>query len=387
MRRHRGAGVPNISLTGIYGAERRQCRVLIESLGGNYTGNLEVNSSTRTTHLVCDLLPGNLHFSYLTEKMAVALDMGIPVVSSRWLKDSSANGSFLNESKYILDPESCFAPEPCSVEQLRSLPDPEAQASSSGHFLKHTTPGHSSVSSKGSACVSLAVKLVKEALGELPSTGAGSCLENSSVLSGSAGLIPETELPQLQILSPHGSVSAPVTRSDAREPASSTSESASAAAAPGSDDDIDITSALSHLSVKEDTPNSALRVPSPAALSMSNLSTVTIGHALSGAPTSQRTLQALLKHHALDKSSAVTFYRCVTLKTEFGRELQFTAGDITHGARMLYDVDPATGRREHALIVIKSIYSLETLPGDVWMGESCLKDDTVHQETGFERLC
>ena len=87
------------------------------------------------------------------------------------------------------------------------------------------------------------------------------------------------------------------------------------------------------------------------------------------ASASAFTLKGLREHHgAAAVAGAVAFYRSATVVTEAGRQLEFVAGDISHGAKMIYDVEPVRKSLLHACVVVKSIYSLAAAPDDVWMG-------------------
>lgn len=339
--------VPCITLTGLYGDMRRQAREYVLALGATYSGNLALGE---TTYIVCD--PILLSETGPSEKLLLAIEAGIPILSFRWLEDSFFAHRLLPTQDYYV---TITASDPSSAgsgvhtlqsqqefsferERLRNNEDQDPQGRNA--FGENIVPNTTQINHH-----------IYLALEQVPLT-----------------------LPSPQAMSQEGAAIPPP--SDIGSTTSQEKEITQV--------DAHVSNLLGTLSVasprRERTPmyKSATEQklsPSLEAMSLSPAAIVHPGAPLVGpgnslSPLTSLTLEGLQKEHGTTCSA--TAYASATVETKQERILQFIAKDMTHGAKMLYDVDVGSGRRTFARALIKTIYTPSTAPHDLWMGEPVL---------------
>lgn len=91
--------------TGLSGSERRLLEETIDALGASYTGDL----TDRTTHLV---VRPPLH-GQASEKLRVAAQLGIPIVTASWISDAAKSGLLeLPKAHHLLSADVKPSPAP-----------------------------------------------------------------------------------------------------------------------------------------------------------------------------------------------------------------------------------------------------------------------------------
>ena len=365
-----------VSFTGIYGEMRRRGKQQLKSLGVAYSGSLLVNE---TTLLITDpsslstlLAPGAP-----SDKLRLAVDHDIPVVSHQWLEDSAIAGKLLSiddDSPYILN-------------MTIAMP---ALTEASGTFSDHDN-------------MCSPVEKLREALShhtapenrpfvDFPAVGAAQNEDAVAALSPpphiqqhqSESLVEELASPagsDMDIASPDGSFSfggaVPATENENDCLPAVLAEDGDhfdADLMPSFNDTAGAEKGADAFSNQEKGQSGARARSQRSSLSRMALTahhlplSITVpGEPLPSHTPTPKLLAAIKKKHGT--SRAPTFYSSIEVLIGKNRvdKVTFVAGDYSHGAKIVYDTDPRTNRQIFAHVIVKSIYTLKRRPAELWM--------------------
>jgi hypothetical protein len=358
-----------------------------------YSGSLDIS---KVTHVVTLAGPGSPlpNLATLSEKLDRAMEACIPIVSFEWLLKSAAAGQFLPAHPYLVaqpitltsgppTAESCMqspnvevgstspVPTPPSVEMLRCTVEMAFEPSEAhGHaknlqFLhgEALTPireedgGRDALIPKKRTEAKLQSGCLHDVLQDLPSPQ--QVLQASTVAVVHENALYESAISALAAKAhhhrsnPHRLIDACTPSADSKEHVCSTSREGKPK--PQDTDSVDLQ-------------------PSPSALALLPISVVAAGPPLSKrVPPSQQTIDGLKAHHG--HATRASFYQSATVELPSGKCLTFTIGEMCHAAKMLYDVDPVTGKRMYARALVRSIYTLPSCPDEVWMEHHYFLDE------------
>ena len=346
-----------------------------------YNGSLV---SGETTHLVCDPATLSTLLSAMapSDKLRLAVEEGIPIVSYQWLDDSAAAGQILLPSQYLLDLQSAL---PALTEVSCTAGDGYM---SPIELLRATSVNANSDVNAGyfaaDSMLSPGLNLLAEAVEEKVSLSARS---KDDVSKGNAHSFEDLPSPdcfskdqqQSSMVgisfgcgggggdgfgSPGGSPGLPAIPEEVQEAA----EVDSAWDADQCYANI-VAADFSNLKIAK--PRSRSRVQrsslsryAPWGAAQLPLSMVLAGQASAKKPSS-KTLAGIKQIHG---NSTPFFFSSLLAKTgHTPQEIAFKAGDLSHGAKIIYDTDTQTGQQIFAHVIIKTIYTLAGSPDELWM--------------------
>ncbi|KAH7616051.1 hypothetical protein NADE_000886 [Nannochloris sp. 'desiccata'] len=373
----------HLTFTGIYGDLRRCGKETLKRFNVPYSGSLV---SGETTHLICDPATLSTLLSAMapSDKLRLAVEEGIPIVSYQWLDDSAAAGRMLLPAQYLLDLESslpALTEVSCTagngymspIERLRAASVNNNSEVNAGCFAvdsmlspglsllaeaaeeKASVPARSNDVSKGDAC----------SFEELPSPeGFENNQQQSSMVeisfgSGGNGGFGSPD----GAGGSHGLPAIPEEDQEAAEIASAWDADQCYANIIAADfSDLNIAKPRS----KSRVQRSSLSRYAPWGAAQLPLSIVLAGQASAKKPSS-KTLAGIKQIHG---SRTPFFFSSLLAKTGHApkvQEIAFKAGDLSHGAKIIYDTDTQTGQQIFAHVVIKTIYALAGSPDSLWM--------------------
>ena len=372
--------MPHLTFTGIYGDMRRRGKEQIESFPNLvYSGSLLVGE---TTHLITDptALPTLLSSTAPSEKLRLAIDACIPVISHKWLEDSATLGRLLPTTPYEItnfDPAVQIKTgaswtsgnEVSPIEKLREAPAMSPQDKIfdfiNGAFSPGQQPSNPIDNPPQQAAPSFQAPpqpsfdpedLSLDALSSPDSHmhSYGSLMGFSDFVGASPTGARSPGLPPI----PEEIEFNPLFEMEERDPASK-SES------PGGAAPIQTLTMSRNTTGMRAQRSSLLRFAPMGAAHLPH-SLVTPGPPIAKKP-SPLTLAGIRKHHNTTRAPFFFETASVLIGRHRRQEVLFTAGDIAHGAKIIYDVVPETGQQIFAHVIIKSIYTLAGKVDDIWM--------------------
>jgi hypothetical protein len=366
----------HLTFTGIYGEQRRRGKEILSNFNVDYSGSLVAGE---TTHLVCDASTLTSLLSALapSDKLHLAVDEDIPLVSYQWLDDSAAAGRMLPPSRYLLDLESslpALTEVSCTAASNGYMSPIERLRAASEDFVSKENAGFFAVDSMLSPGLSLLADEADEEKASTPAESKGKNKEHSfeDLISpeGFSKDQHQSSMVEISFGSPGGAFGSPCLPAI---PEDDQEEAAEVDAAWDADQCYANIIAADFSNLKIAKPRSKTRIQrsslsryAPWGAAQLPLSIVLAGQASAKKPSS-RTLAGVKQIHG---NRTPFFFSSLLAKTGHAPQIQevaFKAGDLSHGAKILYDTDTQTGQQVFAHVIIKSIYALAGNPDELWM--------------------
>lgn len=363
---------------------RRRGKDQIGALNGvTYSGSLLVGE---TTHLITDsaALATLLSSAAPSDKLRLAIDAGIPILSHQWLEDSARAGRVLPTSSYEINIDAARqamteaswttgnAMSP--VEKLREAPAMTSQQNL-GFIDEPFSPGPDPSSHRRLTAITAeplsgpsttprrqVLEAEELSLGELSSPDSlmrsyCSLRALSDLMGASPGGRDRDRSPGLPPI-PEDIEFNPLFELEERPPGTISDGSAAAAALHSL--------TISHHTTRVRTERSSLLRFAPLGAPHLPHSIVTPGPPAAKKPSAM-TLAGIKSHHNTPRAPLFFSSAKVLIGLHRKQEVVFRAGDIAHGAKIIYDVDQNTGQQIFAHVIIKSIYALAGKPEEIWM--------------------
>jgi len=372
----------HLTFTGIYGDLRRRGKEILKKFNVVYSGSLV---SGQTTHLICDPATLSTLLSAMapSDKLRLAVEEGIPIVSYQWLDDSAAAGQILHPSQYLLDLHSSLPALTevstvsngymSPVERLRAASVNTNSEVKAGCFAADSmlSPNLSLLAEAAEEKASVPTKSKEDhsednaySFEELPSPERFSKIQQQRSMvdisfgSGGGGFG-----------SPGGGGGSPGLPAIPEE----IQEAAEVDFAWDADQCYanNVAADFSNLKIAKHRSRSRVQRSSLSRYAHWGaahlpLSIVLAGQASAKRPSS-KTLSGIRQIH---KNRTLFFFSSLLAKTGQGHQeidIAFKAGDLGHGAKIIYDTDTQTGQQIFAHVIIKTIYALAGSPDDLWM--------------------
>ena len=386
----------HVTFTGIYGEQRRLGKQILKLLCIPYSGALCIdgNEGFTTTHVVSDpcMLASLLSTSAPSDKLRTAVEAGLPIISFQWIRDCRAVGRFL-------PPESYQMPIPTAT-TLRNIAASDLTQGSLAIVNHHQQQHHQHQHFHQE------VEVEVEKLRKGDEFGVGVKYHNGMFVADSNyddddGGEKKKENDDGAYLSPQWDLDSPGGGGDAfysvheEQEGEQEQEEKGVGGSDGwetGNHGLETRNTNKKEEEEEENPHPPRPPPPPPQLAMlttqeythttqpqrSSLiriapigsyavplfTSLTPGPHMSPHPTRRPTLmRRIFEHHGDDATSSVTFFDSITVDKGRGRNkktMKFVAGEYSHGAKMLYDIEPTDsgGRQIFAFSLIESIYRM-----------------------------
>lgn len=355
----------HITFTGIYGEMRRRGKEYVERLKAVYDGCLVLGV---TTHVVCD--PTRIAGSAPSEKLLLAVEAGIPVLSFRWLEQCAQAGRWLPLEGYTIalramHPATGFASEPEAVleERCEIIEDREPTAngksSKSGSDIVIEDDDVTAFRDAAGCFVGCSIEIHQNVNlnrnQDADRSNRATCEQDEHVVESRRRSNAAAEQNSASVPPTSPSLSPTHLRLTYSCPRA---ESSRVEALPNM------------IKVSTDAPRS----PPPAAAIFQPMVSVKAGPFIKASERwLSRKIQSIEAHHGVPlQPEQVKFYEIATVSNTANEAQKkvILKSSPDQGVSLLYDVDKVSGKKTFARALITCIYSLEiaTDHSELWMG-------------------